>query len=152
MTSYETGLARMQREIGHDSSAVRRLKFELLGWGLAATEKAWEEVRLSGKYPRQVRSGASCGLNVVLPGGAWVNALAGVRLLADHGVTPILSVFRPLAGTMLANHPKPDPDELDSLYPAAQAACEERGLALGPSSSACQNNTATFALESVLAP
>ncbi len=383
MTFYETDLVRMQRMADYDFAAVRRLKFELLGWGLVATDRAWEEVRHVGKFPQQVRSGASCGLDVVLPGGAWVNApvyereaeprapllelvdgkfsiagreitvptevaprpayydvptsggmpmrlagqmsgdrigfgltngcyywkeerrckfcsiglntenekpdksieliletlevavedpalparhvllsggtppgpdrgarrfaavcreikkrfplrvyvmtvppedpgdlaalfdagvdelalnlevydeelsaaivpgkhreigrrqylealgfcrtlweapdvrsllvagiepvastLTGVRLLADQGVTPILSVFRPLAGTMLARHPKPHPDELEELYLGAQEACEERGLTLGPSCPGCQNNTATFALAPILA-
>ncbi len=74
MTFYDAGLARMEQLTDYAPDAVRRLKFELLGWGLTATERAWEEVRRVGKYPQQVRSGASGGLDLVLPGGLWVNA------------------------------------------------------------------------------
>jgi hypothetical protein len=67
--------------------------------------------------------------------------LSGVEMLASMGVMPILSPFRPLAGTGLAHHPPPD---AGLLCEAAVAGSEIAGrycLPLGPTCLACQGNT-----------
>lgn len=72
-----------------------------------------------------------------------VATLAGVEELSSRGVMPILSPFRPLAGTILETHPRPDPDELWETVLAAEAIAARYSIPLGPTCIACQGNTAT---------
>lgn len=65
----------------------------------------------------------------------------GVRNLCTLGVSPILSLFRPCAGTPLENFMSLDEKDVFIYYKVAQAVCEEFGMKLGPSCKACQNNT-----------
>jgi hypothetical protein len=67
--------------------------------------------------------------------------LAGVELLAAMGVMPILSPFRPLTGTELANHPPPSGNALREAAVAASEVAGRHGIPLGPTCLACQGNT-----------
>lgn len=69
------------------------------------------------------------------------NTLRGVRELCTRGVMPILSPFRPIPGTPLANHPTPTPELLFRSWKQGQKIAEEYGLSMGPTCIACQNNT-----------
>ena len=66
--------------------------------------------------------------------------LDGVRAILDAGGTPVLSVFRPLVGSKLENHPRPKVEFLLELYDKAVQICESYGATLGPECSACKNN------------
>lgn len=67
--------------------------------------------------------------------------LEGVRALCEIGVQPMLSVFRPMAGTPLEMMLPPRLDELLEIFKRAADICERYGLRLGPSCPNCQNNT-----------
>jgi radical SAM protein (TIGR04043 family) len=67
--------------------------------------------------------------------------LRGVEMLASIGVMPILSPFRPMTGTELENHPRPDPGMLWELTIAATEVAGKYGLPLGPVCIPCQENT-----------
>ena len=69
--------------------------------------------------------------------------LAGVDALASRGVMPILSPFRPLGGTVLADHPRPDPEAMWDLAAAATEVAGAYGVPIGPTCRACQANTIT---------
>lgn len=65
----------------------------------------------------------------------------GVTALAQLGVMPILSPFRPLAGTPLADVRGFNTDTYIDLYEEARQISESFGLPLGPTCVCCQNNT-----------
>ncbi len=75
------------------------------------------------------------------------NTLHGVRELCALGVMPILSPFRPVPGTPLANHPTPTAEVLFQSWKAAQEIAQEYAMTLGPTCIACQNNTITMPIE-----
>ena len=66
---------------------------------------------------------------------------AGIELLCQLGVAPMLSVFRPATGTPLESYMPPDEALVWALYRRAQSICSTYDLALGPLCPACQNNT-----------
>ena len=68
------------------------------------------------------------------------STLHGVEMLASKGVAPILSVFRPVAGSPMADSIGPDNTWLLKLYEQASAICAAHGLRLGPQCEACRNN------------
>lgn len=55
-------------------ATIRRLKCHLLSHGLAVGPQTVCTLRSEAKFPQQVRSGASSGLDLILPGDVWVNA------------------------------------------------------------------------------
>lgn len=65
----------------------------------------------------------------------------GIRLLAENGIQPILSIFRPMPNTPLEGQNAPPMRELFNIYKEAQAICREFSLYLGPDCVNCQNNT-----------
>lgn len=68
--------------------------------------------------------------------------LQGVRALAERGIEPIISVFRPLENTPLSHYMAPPLCELYQLFWTCESICSEFGLKLGPSNCVkCQNNT-----------
>lgn len=73
-----------------------------------------------------------------------VNTLAAVTALVNMGVMPILSPFRPLAGTALEKEKGFDADAYIDLYEKAKDISENAGLPLGPTCICCQNNTLTL--------
>ncbi|MBO7674473.1 MAG: ATP-grasp domain-containing protein [Atopobiaceae bacterium] len=68
------------------------------------------------------------------------STLQGVEELASRGVAPILSVFRPVAQSPMADSIGPDNTWLLELYQQASAICASYGLHLGPQCEACRNN------------
>lgn len=67
--------------------------------------------------------------------------LKGVRTLCEIGVQPMLSIFRPMAGTPLELCFPPKLQELLEIFERSVDICRQYGLTLGPSCAACQNNT-----------
>jgi hypothetical protein len=69
------------------------------------------------------------------------NTLSGVRALAERGVMPIISPFRPLDGTELEAHPVFSLSQYQDLFGAASSIANSMHLPLGPTCVCCQNNT-----------
>lgn len=67
--------------------------------------------------------------------------IAGVDAVSSLGVMPILSPFRPLAGTLLADTSGPPADEYADLFWQSRSITERHGVPLGPTCVFCQNNT-----------
>lgn len=67
--------------------------------------------------------------------------LDGIKTLCELGVQPMLSVFRPMAGTPLENWLPPRLQDILNIFERAADICAEYGLHLGPSCPDCQNNT-----------
>ncbi len=74
----------------------------------------------------------------------YEDTLRGVEELAQRGVMPILSIFKPVKGTPLENYLPPQKEDLISIWEASQHICEEYNLTLGPLCKCCQNNTLTI--------
>jgi uncharacterized radical SAM superfamily protein len=70
--------------------------------------------------------------------------IEGVTFLAALGCDPVLSPFRPAAGTALVGHPPPSPEQLHDVLNAARAVVRDHGVSLGPRCVACQHNTLSF--------
>jgi Radical SAM superfamily len=70
--------------------------------------------------------------------------LAGVEYLAGLGCDPVLSPFRPAAGTGLTNLAPPTAAYLEELYVGSLEIAERHGVKLGPRCIPCQHNTLTF--------
>ena len=67
--------------------------------------------------------------------------LEGITKICELGVAPILSVFRPIPGTVAENLVPLSNEELLDLYYRAKEICDRYGLELGPQCVPCQNNT-----------
>jgi hypothetical protein len=67
--------------------------------------------------------------------------IAGAERLAAMGVMPILSPFRPLDGSVLADAAGFPPTLLVQIYDEVVARCRRFGITPGPTCIPCQNNT-----------
>lgn len=67
--------------------------------------------------------------------------LQGIEEVASRGIMPILSVYRALKGTETENIVPPMNNWLLDLFKEGERICQRYHLHLGPSCSACQNNT-----------
>lgn len=67
--------------------------------------------------------------------------MRGIRRLAQNGIQPILSIFRPMPDTPLEGQNAPPMRELVEIFLEAQEICEGADLYLGPDCINCQNNT-----------
>ncbi|MDO5852734.1 MAG: hypothetical protein Q4Q62_01475 [Thermoplasmata archaeon] len=77
------------------------------------------------------------------------STMEAVRMLSSIGVSPILSIFRPVEGTDL-EHVMPLPsEELYDLFMDSYNVCRAVDVDLGPSCIFCQNNTLTLPNELV---
>ena len=78
--------------------------------------------------------------------------LLGIEEIAQKGIQPILSIFRPLPNTPLEDKMCPSMLSLVDVYEKAQAICRKYNLLLGPKCVNCQNNTLAlpYWLEDVL--
>lgn len=85
-----------------------------------------------------VRSMIICGFDDIQ------TFLSGIEKLAQMGVAPIISVFRPMPNTVFENHIAPDNNYLYNIFIKSEEICKKYKLKLGPSCSACQNNTLSF--------
>lgn len=70
--------------------------------------------------------------------------LQGIEELCKLGVEPIISIFRPLEGTVFANACPPATSDIFSIYEKCQSIAEKYSLSLGPDCPDCQNNTLSF--------
>lgn len=96
------------------------------------------------KKPGSVRSALIIGLETE------ESTLEGVHVLTSIGVTPILSIFRPIRATKLGYVMPLLSDELYDLYARIIEICDDAGLEPGPSCIFCQNNV--LALPKALLP
>lgn len=67
--------------------------------------------------------------------------LKGIEGLCKIGVSPIISLFRPLPGTLLENQIPPTYRFVDSIFNEILNICSKYNITLGPSCHRCQNNT-----------
>lgn len=95
------------------------------------------------KKPGSVRSSLIIGLEHP------DRTLEGVKILSSLGVSPILSIFRPVPGTELGFVMPLSSEELYNLFLAAYQQCKDVDVRLGPSCIHCQNNTVTLPPELV---
>jgi len=72
------------------------------------------------------------------------DTLRGVEALAERGVSPVLSPFRPSPKTPLANLSPPTAQQLAEVYERSREITKRHGVKLGPSCIPCQHNTLTF--------
>jgi uncharacterized radical SAM superfamily protein len=70
--------------------------------------------------------------------------LRGVDYLASLGCDPVLSPFRPAAGTRLRILPPPRPHELAGVLAESRAIVARHSVGLGPECGPCQHNTLSF--------
>jgi len=108
------------------------------GKGAIPRDKYFNALKMATKYwgkDGNVRSLVIAGLE---PEESLLN---GIKQLCEIGVMPIVSVFRPLRRTAMESVIPPSNTWLYNFYQKAQAICESFHLHLGPSCTACQNNT-----------
>ena len=67
--------------------------------------------------------------------------LKGIAYVAEMGVSPILSLLRPVEETPLHGLLAPSDEEIWEIYQAAKAICAQQGLSLGPACPYCEDNT-----------
>ncbi len=67
--------------------------------------------------------------------------IEGIIEFTEHGIQPILSVFRPLPGTPLADMVAPSMLSIKEVYEKILKICKEQNLLPGPKCINCQNNT-----------
>jgi len=72
--------------------------------------------------------------------------LEGVTHMAEMGVAPILSLFRPIEETPLHGMLAPPDEEIWEICQAAKAICARHGLSLGPACPCCEDNTLKITL------
>lgn len=72
--------------------------------------------------------------------------LRGVAYVAKMGVSPILSLFRPIEGTPLESYLAPSDAEIWNVVQQAKAICRQYGVSLGPECPYCQDNTLKISL------
>ena len=70
--------------------------------------------------------------------------LQGIEAVCRRGAAPILSAFRPIPFTDMAETIPPSNEWLMELTKQAEKICQRYGLSLGPNCPACRNNTLTF--------
>lgn len=72
--------------------------------------------------------------------------LEGVAHVAEMGVSPILSLLRPIEETPLRGLLAPRDEEVWEIYQAAKAICARQGVSLGPACPCCEDNTLKISL------
>lgn len=77
------------------------------------------------------------------------NTLAAVELLAQKGIQPMISIFRPTPKCKLSHIIQPSNEEIYSLFIKADKICKQYNLTLGPSCPSCQNNTLAITLKQI---
>ena len=73
--------------------------------------------------------------------------LDGVRWACKMGVSPILSLFKPIEGTEMSHLLPPSDDEIIDIYENTLKICYEYGVELGPSCHYCEDNTIKVSME-----
>lgn len=72
--------------------------------------------------------------------------LEGIAHVAEMGVSPILSLLRPIEDTPLHRFLAPRDEEIWEIYQAAKAICARQGVLLGPACPCCEDNTLKISL------
>lgn len=67
--------------------------------------------------------------------------LSGIEAVCKIGVSPILSLFKPIFGTPLKYLLPPSDNELLEIVCEVQSVCEKYGVELGPQCHYCEDNT-----------
>lgn len=75
------------------------------------------------------------------------NTLSAIKLLAEKGIQPMISIYRPTPNNKLSYIVQPSNEDLYSLYQEAMSICQQYDLFLGPSCPSCQNNTLAITLK-----
>lgn len=75
--------------------------------------------------------------------------LEGIREVCKIGVSPILSLFKPIKGTFLDNMLAPSDKETLDIYENAKDICSQYGVELGPSCHYCEDNTLKVSFENI---
>lgn len=70
----------------------------------------------------------------------------GLEWLCNLGVMPIISVFRPMESIELSQVLPPENKELEVIFRHSKEIASKYGLTLGPTCTACQNNTLSLPL------
>lgn len=65
----------------------------------------------------------------------------GIKHLCSIGVSPMLSIFRPMPSTTMKHIVPPTIRDAKRIYDMADCICKQNGLFLGPTCDQCQNNT-----------
>jgi hypothetical protein len=73
--------------------------------------------------------------------------LAGIEWVCQMGVSPILSLFKPIKGTALSHLLPPSDAEIIDIYKNTLKICQKYGVELGPSCHYCEDNTLKVSLE-----
>lgn len=98
-------------------------------------EKAFKEsVKLWGKTGN-VRSIFIVGLEPLQ------SLLKGIEFVCRLGVSPILSLFKPIEETPLSHLLPPSDEEILKLYHLTKKLCDSYGIEMGPSCPQCEDNT-----------
>jgi hypothetical protein len=132
------------------NAAVDEVGFNLEFW----SDAAWSEF-IPGKHERVGKARYLQALEYAVSLFGQINTrsiliaglepsedtVAGVTALADLGVMPILSPFRPLVGTQLVAARGFTPREYVDLLVRCQDVATGAGVLLGPTCLCCQNNT-----------
>lgn len=71
--------------------------------------------------------------------------LTGIKDLCSIGVSPMLSIFRPMPLTTMKHMVPPTIEATKRIYKKADNICRQYGLFLGPTCDQCQNNTLSLA-------
>lgn len=72
--------------------------------------------------------------------------LKGIAYVSKLGVSPILSLFKPIAETPLAHLLAPSDKEIYEIYINALRICKENNVELGPACHCCEDNTIKVSL------
>ncbi len=72
--------------------------------------------------------------------------LKGIAYVSKLGVSPILSLFKPIADTPLAHLLAPSDKEIYEIYINALRICNENNVELGPACHYCEDNTLKVSL------
>lgn len=72
--------------------------------------------------------------------------MQGIKTLCALGVSPMLSIFRPMPNTSLRSVVPPSVQEVKNFYDSAYTICEQYNVNLGPTCKQCQNNTLALPL------
>ncbi len=72
--------------------------------------------------------------------------LEGIEYVSKLGVSPILSLFKPITGTPLAHLLAPSDKEIYEIYINALRICKKNNVELGPACHCCEDNTLKVSL------
>lgn len=71
--------------------------------------------------------------------------MTGIKDLCSIGVSPMLSIFRPMPLTTMKHIVPPTIESTKRIYKMADNICRQHGLFLGPACDHCKNNTLSLA-------